>query len=92
MAAITIPVARMIAGRLVFTALNQANLAANRHAEAKPIFTLVAYRRAAKFSDNQTKRADNSYEDREHNRDPHGRELELPELIAQSAPTPTDFI
>jgi hypothetical protein len=22
--------------------------------------------------------ADNSYEDREHNRDPHGRELELP--------------
>ena len=62
------------------------------HNDVKPIFTLVAYRRAAKFSDNQTKRADNSYEDREHNRDPHGRELELPELIAQSAPTPTDFI
>jgi hypothetical protein len=41
-------------------------------ADAKPIFTLVAYRRIAKFPDNQTKRADNSYEDREHNRDPYG--------------------
>jgi hypothetical protein len=48
------------------------------HAEAKPIFTLVAYRRTAKFSDNQTKRGGNSYEDREHKRDPHGRRVELP--------------
>jgi hypothetical protein len=70
----------MIAGRLVFTALNQANLAANRHAEAKSIFTLVAYRRIAKFPDNQTKRAGNSCQDREHKRDPHGRRLKLPEL------------
>jgi hypothetical protein len=29
----------------------------------KLIFTLVAYRRIAKFPDNQTKRADNSDED-----------------------------
>jgi len=34
----------------------------------KPIFTLVTHRRIAKFPDNQTKRTDNSYEDREHNR------------------------
>ena len=32
-------------------------------AEVKPIFSLVAYRRIAKFPDNQTKRADNSYEE-----------------------------
>ena len=52
------------------------------HAEAKPIFTLVAYRRIAKLPHNQTERTGgNSYEDRAHNRDPYGRELELPELI-----------
>jgi len=43
-------------------------------ADAKPIFTLVAYRRIAKFPDNQPKSTDNSYEDREHKRDPHGRD------------------
>ena len=32
----------------------------------KPIFTFVAHRRIAKFSDNQPMSADNSYEDREH--------------------------
>jgi hypothetical protein len=42
---------------------------------AKPIFTLVAYRRIAKFPDNQAKHADNSYEHREHKRDPHGGSL-----------------
>jgi len=43
-------------------------------AEVKPIFTLVADRRIAKFPDNQTKRAGNSYDNREHNPDPHGRD------------------
>ena len=72
------------------------------HAEAKSIFTLVAYRRAAKFADNQSERADNSHEDGEHKRDPDGRGLELPArnrrigtkkpdfgFIGQSDPTPT---
>jgi hypothetical protein len=53
-------------------------LPANRHAEAKPIFTLVAYWRAAKSSDNKIKRDDNSYEDREHKRDLQGTRSELP--------------
>jgi hypothetical protein len=36
--------------------------------EVEPIFTLVAHWGVAKFSNNETKRGDNSYEDREHNR------------------------
>jgi hypothetical protein len=51
---------------------------AGQLAEAKPIFTLVAYRRSAKFAYNQSERADNSHEDREHEIDPDGRELGLP--------------
>ena len=46
-------------------------------AEVKPIFSLVAYRRIAKFPDNQTKRADNSYEDRRHKSRCSGREFTI---------------
>ncbi len=41
----------------------------------KPVFALVTYRGAEKFSDNQRKRADNSYEDRKHKGDPYGSRL-----------------
>jgi hypothetical protein len=54
-------------------------------AEVKPVFTLVAYRRSAKFADNQSERADNSHEDREHERDLDGRELEPPAPNRRSA-------
>ena len=46
-------------------------------AEVKPIFSLVAYRRIAEFPDNQTKRADNSYEDRRHKSRCSGREFTI---------------
>jgi hypothetical protein len=49
-------------------------------AEVAPIFTLVAHWGVAKFSSNETKRGDNSYEDREHGAMLNGRELGLPEL------------
>ena len=49
-------------------------------AEVKSILILVAYWGVAKFSNNETKRGDNSYEDREHGAMLNGRELGLPEL------------
>src|SRR5882757_1027856 len=46
-------------------------------AEVEPIFTLIAYRRVAKFQDNQTKRTDNSHEDRGHKSRSSGREFTI---------------
>ena len=46
-------------------------------AEVEPIFTLIAYRRVAKFQDNQTKRTDNSYEDRGHKSRSSGKEFTI---------------
>jgi len=46
-------------------------------AEVEPIFTLIAYRRVAKFQDNQTKRTDNSYENRGHKSRSSGREFTI---------------
>ena len=62
-------------------------------AEVEPIFTLIAYPRIAKFQDNQTKRTDNSYEDRGHESRSSGMEFRITRTkFAQSDPTPSDFI